>query len=93
MSGKRGAEGHTIAVRRIVVVVRAAGIDVVEVISIVVVSRPEPQDTGDGKLQNKTQKSRSLYISVSFPVLLHHSFHQPDFLIHQVHPVLYNIRV
>jgi hypothetical protein len=46
LSGKRGAERNPPAVVRIVVVVRAAGIDVVEVIAIVVVGGAEPPDRG-----------------------------------------------
>ena len=44
MSAKRGAERHAIGVVGIVVVVRAASIDIVEVVSVV--SGPEPPVRG-----------------------------------------------
>ena len=68
LSARRGAERHAVGVVRIVVVVIAVRVDVIEV--IVVVGRPQPPVRGGTlMLQRITQRKsygKSLYRSLSF---------------------------
>lgn len=55
LSGKRGAERHPIGVVRIVVVVTAAGIDIIEVVSIVSGAEPPVRRTRRTDLHKYTE--------------------------------------